>query len=383
MNIGLITDCYLPTKNGVATSAAYLYKGLARRGHHVVIVTAALPPTDPSEINVYRFPSVPFNAEIELRLSVATPCALAQIFRRKRLDLIHTHTEYTLGWAARHAAHQMRLPWIHTAHTRYEDYRHYLFFGRWVSPALIQRLFTRFLRGCDTLICPSIKARRYFQAFVPAVPMAVIGNGVCPARFNPDHISPDEREQTRQNLGIRPADQVMLYVGRLGKEKRVVELLTALIPLLQARPTYKLLIVGGGPCETTLRQIAQACSLQDQVIFTGYVDWEQMPRLYAAAQVFVTASLSEVHPMTLIEAAMSGLPLVARRDDSLTDLIHAGYNGVLAGCDAQIAAGCAKILDDEAIRRMFAQHSPTVAGRFTADIHVEKVETLYRGVLNR
>jgi 1,2-diacylglycerol 3-alpha-glucosyltransferase len=130
--------------------------------------------------------------------------------------------------------------------------------------------------------------------------------------------------------------------------------------------------------------IREACrnNICGQTIFTGYVDWEQMYKLYSIADVFATASLSEIHPMTLIEASMCGLPVVARRDDAYVGLIEDDYNGYLVDTDAAIVERLSEILGDEAKLTELSENSLTLSDRFNAETHVEKLESLYRQILS-
>lgn len=382
MNIGIFTDCYRPTKNGVVTSMVHLKEGLERRGHKVIILTVNTPQYDEQDPTVYRFPSVPVYSGIEIRLGLVNQRTVNRIVQQERIDIIHTHTEFSLGWAAKRAARIMNLPLIHTAHTMYEDYRHYLFFGKLISAKMVQRVLKRFLSHYDTLVCPSIKIQKYVTSFMPSIRTVVIGNGVSKSRFQPDRLTREEQEHTRKTLGIHTSDKVMLYVGRMAKEKRVVELLNVLTPLLQENPQYKAVFVGYGPSYKHMINAAKKNNVQQQVIFTGYVNWEHIYKFYSIADVFVTASMSENHPMTLIEASMCGLPIVARRDESYVELIKDWYNGYLVDSDPQIAERVSVLFCDETKRRLFSQNGLIVSEKFTTEIHVEKLESLYQEVMN-
>lgn len=383
MNIAIFTDCFLPTKNGVATSIAQLKEGLEQRGHTVMLLTVKTPHDRDDDPTIYRFPAVPFNSSIEIRMGLVNQQTVNRIVQEAQIDLIHTHTEFSLGWAAKRAARRLRVPLVHTAHTMYDAYRHYLFFGKLISTKMIQRWWQWFLRGYEAVICPSIKAQQYFAAFLPAFTTVVIGNGVCPTRFHPARLTSADKTHARSDLGIAPSDKVILYVGRIAPEKRVVELVNLLTPLLQTHPQYKAVLVGCGALHQALIEAAERHRIRQQVILTGYVDWERMPALYLIAQVFVTASLSEIHPMTVIEAAMCGLPIIARRDASYTELIEDGYNGYLTDSDEQLAGRVARILEDDAALQTFSQHGRIISARFTAESHVKKCEALYRQVIER
>jgi 1,2-diacylglycerol 3-alpha-glucosyltransferase len=300
--------------------------------------------------------------------------------REAALDVIHTHTEYSLGWAGRLAAQSLKLPLVHTAHTMHEAYRHYLFFGRLVSAGAIKNYLRLFLSECDSVICPSEKVETYLADSVPDLRTVVIANGVDPAPFRDACLRPDRRNRSREALGIRPSDKVLLFVGRMGKEKRVLELLGVLAPLLRGHPQRVALFVGSGPLGKEMILWAEQAGIAQQVIFTGEIGWEQLPSFYAVADVFVTASLSEVHPMTLIEASMCGLPLVARRDDSFAGMIRDGHNGYLADSDREMTQRLAELLVDGQKLRGFAVNSLALSDGLHVDCHVDKVEALYQSL---
>lgn len=383
MNIGIFTDCYFPTKNGVTTSIVHLKEGLEQRGHQVVIFTVKYPCYKKHDPTIYRFSSFSFNAALELRMGLAAQRTVNRIVQARQLDILHTHTEFSLGWAGRRAARRFNIPIVHTAHTMYQDYRHYLRGGQYISPKIIQWMFRRFLSNYTVVICPSRKMQAYFSPFLPALNTVVIGNGVSNIRFSPQRLTPAERVNLRRNLGVEASDKVILSVGRLAQEKRALQLLDALTPLLQRHSDYKLLFVGGGPLGEQMRSFAQEYNIGGQVYLTGYIPWEEMNNVYALADLFVTASLSEVHPMTLIEAAMCGLPIAARRDASYENLVKNGYSGCLVETDAQLAEQVAVLLQDEAKRHAFSRHALSVAKNLTSAKHVERCEALYQAVIQQ
>jgi 1,2-diacylglycerol 3-alpha-glucosyltransferase len=393
MKIGLFADCYPPTVSGVVTSLLQLRQGLVQRGHKVVVFTVATPGHSQGDgtgqTGVRCFPSLPFNRASDFRLGLVNPRAVQRMVREERLDVIHTHTEYSLGWAGQGAARRLGLAHVHTAHTLHEAYRHYLPFGRALPPRLVQSYLRLFLSHCDALVCPSGKARDYFQTFLPGGPgppglnIVVISNGVSRSHFQPQPPTEEQQAATRQALGLRPSDQVILYAGRIAREKRVVELLDALAPLLHARPQAKVLFVGSGPADRELAAAVGRNRVGSQVVLAGRVAWGQMHRFYALARLFVTASLSEMQPMTLIEACLCGLPIVARRDPAYTGLVRNGYNGYLVDSDRLLAEWVLELLDDETRLLRFSRNAVRVADEFSAEKHVERMECLYQQVVKK
>ncbi len=210
----------------------------------------------------------------------------------------------------------------------------------------------------------------------------MIGNGASTEWFDPDRITGADCDQARAALGLDPADRVILYVGRLAQEKRVLALLEALRPVLQTQERYRALFVGTGPARAELAAAAHAAGLSRQVLLAGPIAWERMPEIYSIAHVFATVSLSEIHPMTLIEATLCGLPIVARRDGSFSDLVRQGFNGYLADTDAEVADRLSEILQDEASRRAFASNARELSAQFKIEAHVDRLEGLYRQVID-
>jgi 1,2-diacylglycerol 3-alpha-glucosyltransferase len=239
------------------------------------------------------------------------------------------------------------------------------------------------LSNCDALVCPSGKARDHFRAFLPGLNAVVIGNGVSRTDFQPQPLSRERRATARQALGLRPTDRVILYAGRIAREKRVVELLDALAPLLQAQPEVKVLFIGCGPADRDLAAAVERNLVGPQVVLAGKVEWQQMHRTYSLADLFVTASLSEMHPMTLIEASLCGLPIVTRRDPAYAGLVRNEYNGYQVTSDRAIAARAWDLLYDEGKRQRFSENARALSEDFSAEHHVRRLEALYRRVVER
>lgn len=381
LTIGLAADCYYPTTSGVVTSLVQLRQELERRGHQVVVITVDTPPCQMREPHVYRFRSLPFNAASGFRLGLACPGSVRRILRKEGVDVVHTHTEFSLAWATRCAARGMGLPLVHTGHTLYEYYRHYLCFGRILPSQLIGGYLRAFLRGYDALVCPSRKARDYYGPLVPDLRTAVIGNGIARAAFPRGQQAWQVRARARQALGIRTGERVILYVGRMGPEKRAWALLNLLLPVLRAQKQVRALLVGSGPQHRAMVEAAARSDVGRRILFPGAVPWERMPDFYLAADLLVTASLSEVHPMTLLEANACGLPSVVRRDDAYEGLVTNGYNGYLADSDEQLAATLSSILPDLEELQRLSRNASRLAEHASIESHAARLEALYRQLL--
>jgi len=381
MNLALFLDCWTPMKNGVITSVQQLREGLVRRGHRVVIIAVQMKGNETEDPDVLLIPQIEMDFGSKQGFGLAIPVRkhLLKFLKKHEVGLIHTHTEFGLGFAGRWAAKKLGVPRVTTTHTMFEMYSNYSFVLEFKS--VWRAYYRHYMRGTSVIVAPSLKAVKYNELVVPKLPVQVVPNGIDMAKFVQNPLSPAEIVEERKRLGIAPKDKVVVFVGRLGPEKRVEELLGAVIPVLRRREDVKMLFVGDGPSMEALKAEALVHEVGSKVIFTGFVDWKVVYHMYSISDLFVTASLSEVHSMTLIEAAMCGLPTVARKDDSNIDLVIDGRNGWLVESEAELEAKVDELVRDHDELERFGHEAHEVSKLFTAERHVERMEKLYRRVI--
>lgn len=380
MTIALFTDCYIPIKNGVVTSVNQLKNGLEEKGHTVLVITVDVPNYEETDKCVYRLPSFKLGlGGTEQRVGFVNQGAVNRFLKKKNVELIHTHTEFSIGYCGKNAAKKLKIPHVHTTHTMWEDYRHYILNGKLISVKMARKIMNTFLKNVSVFIAPSIKAKKYYSEVNKDVSSVVINNGIDMQKFKSSVILDNEMQQLRKSFGIKKNDRIIIFVGRMGKEKRIFELFNAVLPILKESSDVKMVFVGDGPQITDISDLAEENNLENSVVFTGFVNWELVYRFYSIADIFVTASLSEVHPMTLIEATMCALPIIARRDDSYMDLVK--DNGFLVDTDEEITEKLKYILENEYIYNDFREASLKLSMNFTAEHHVSKVERLYKEVI--
>lgn len=381
MRIAIFSDCYFPVKNGVVTSISELKAGLEAKGHHVIIFTVRHKDYQDTESGIIRFPAIPIGLGTELAFGLIDQSTVNSLVRTHRIDLIHIHTEVSLCVSGIRAARRFSIPRVHTTHTMWEDYRHYVLKGWVFRPGLIKMLAKLSLRGASGLVAPSAKAKDYYQRIVPNVPFEIIPNGMQRGNFDRKDFNSERIKQIRGEWGIDTHDKMIVFVGRIGQEKRVDELFDAILPILRDHTDTKLVFVGDGPRKNALQSKAEIHNLSTQILFTGYVDWESVHLLYCIADLFVTASLSEVHSMTMIEAMMCSLPIVARRDTANVGSVSDGQNGYLADSDEDLADKTKQLLQDGNLRKRFGQTSQKIVERYGRVQHSDKMEAFYRRII--
>jgi glycosyltransferase involved in cell wall biosynthesis len=247
-----------------------------------------------------------------------------------------------------------------------------------IGTAFLQTYLPSFCREVDLVIVPSEGGRRALVDLGVDVPIEVVPNGVDLAPFRNE-----VRPLARDRLGAGPSDVVLVYVGRLGPEKNLMTLLQAFAGAHAAYPHTTLVLVGDGPERESLELLAQRLGLAGRVRFTGMVDYGLLPRYLAAADVFVTASVTEVHPLTVIEALAAGLPVIGIRSPGVGDTIEDGVTGLLGPNNlAGFTAVMTRMLAESELRRRMSLAARETSARFAIEHTSARVFSLYQSLVS-
>lgn len=333
MRIGLFTDTYPPFINGVSTSVQMLKRSLEKKGHQVYVVTLNDEEKNykfEEDDTVLRIPGLPIGI-YDYRVTGLYPIKAMNIIRKWKLDVIHSHTEFSVGIFARVLSRQFNIPLVHTYHTLYEDYVHYITKGYFGKPSRkIVEYLTNFY--CDTttneLIVPTKKIFDLFkEKYNIEKNIYVIPTGIEIDRFFKENIDIKEIEDVKKKLKIKLNSFNILFVGRLGKEKNVDLLLDAQKVLVDFNKKINLIIVGDGPDGDGYKKKVKDLGIEKNVIFTGKVPWEKIQAYYRVADLFATASTTETQGLTVIEAMAASICPVCIRDESFTNAVYNDLNG--------------------------------------------------------
>ena len=330
MRIGLFTDTYFPQVSGVATSIRTLKTELEKQGHAVFIFT-----TTDKDVNRYedwqiiRIPSVPFFAFKDRRLAYRGFTKALEIAKQYQLDIIHTQTEFSLGLLGVWIARELKIPVIHTYHTQYEDYVHYIAKGLLIRPSMVKYLVRGFLHDVDGVICPSEIVRDLLSDYKVKVEKRVIPTGIDLAKFERPEIGPEQLRVLREKLGIKEDEKMLLSLSRVSYEKNIQAVLAAFSEVLKEELKVKLVVAGDGPYLDNLREQAFQLNIQDSVIFTGMIAPNETALYYKAADFFISASTSETQGLTYLESLASKTPVIAHGNPYLDNLITDKMFGTL------------------------------------------------------
>ena len=330
MRIGLFTDTYFPQVSGVATSIRTLKTELEKQGHAVFIFT-----TTDKDVNRYedwqiiRIPSVPFFAFKDRRFAYRGFTKALEIAKQYQLDIIHTQTEFSLGLLGIWIARELKIPVIHTYHTQYEDYVHYIAKGMLIRPSMVKYLVRGFLHDVDGVICPSEIVRDLLSKYKVKVEKRVIPTGIELAKFERPEIKEENLKELRSKLGIQEGEKILLSLSRISYEKNIQAVLAAFAQVLKEGDKVKLVVAGDGPYLDSLKEQAVQLQIQDQVIFTGMIAPSETALYYKAADFFISASTSETQGLTYLESLASGTPVIAHGNPYLDNLINDKMFGTL------------------------------------------------------
>ncbi len=349
MNIGLFTETYYPEINGVATSVFMLKTELERMGQQVYVFTTTTPGAPEFEHNVFRVPSLPCVFITERRVGMFYSNRLAHVIKKLDLDIIHTHTEFSLGIFGRIMAKEHRLPIVHTYHTIYEDYTHYI--NKMHIEAVEQkakafmRMFSKiYCNTAETVVVPTIKVKELLESYHVTKTIEVIPTGIDLEKFNRIRYSTNEMNQLRLSYGVKEDEKLILSLGRVSAEKNIEELLRIMPTYMKQHDNVKFMIVGDGPDCERLMKLAESLPYSDRIIFTGSKPWDMIGKFYQIGNVFVSASNSETQGLTFIEAMASALPVVAKVDPCLDEILEEGYNGYTFQNEKECMDGLDKVL---------------------------------------
>ncbi len=375
MNVGFFTDSYLPRRSGVVRAVESAARGLRQRGHRAYVFAPAYPGHTDTDPDVLRFPSIAPPGHADFPLAVPYSAAHLRTIRGLGLDLVHTHSPFLLGGLGVWVARTLKLPLVFTYHTLYAEYAHYApVVGELTRPFVIAYT-TAYCNRCDRVLVsvPSLAnvLRSYgVRARVEVVPSV----GVDPM----DYARPAPGA-VRAWFRISDDAVLLVYVGRLGREKGVALLLDAVAGL--PADVY-LLLVGDGPERRELETQAQRLGLAGRVVFAGQQDHAHVVDALFASDLFVFPSQTETLGLAVLEAMAAGRAVVAVRGGATTEIVRDGETGrVVAPDPAALRAAIADLVRDPDLRRTMGERARAVASTYAQPRVVDQLLAVYEDML--
>ena len=374
MKIGFFTDGYLPQKNGVATSVAEYAKALEKNGHTLTIIAPNYPGHIDRKKNIIRLASINYKKETGIRLAIYLPEKSFRDLLKLDFDVIHGHGDgpiTMLGWTI---AKRKNIPFILSHHTFWNKYTHYLPAGKFIHPRMVEKITQLFANSCSSIISPSFMSKRELKNYGVTKPITVIHHGLDLSNYKSGN-----SDFLRKKIKVPSDHKILLYVGRLGKEKSVDILLHAFQTVHKQNPKTALVLVGHGREKEQLKNHAKGLGIADSTYFLGEVEYKKIPSVFHGADLFVFASKTETLGKVVLEAMAAGLPIVTFNIAPFKELITNNSEGLLVASNTRALAHAAQIiLENEPMRIEMSKNAKIKAEQFSIDNAIAKIEEIYK-----
>jgi 1,2-diacylglycerol 3-alpha-glucosyltransferase len=381
------TDSYLPDANGGAYFTHRLAAALTERGHNVFIVCPSrsfkTTVSKDEGFTVYRIRSIPIPVYPNFRLSLLLISGVIKgAVEKISPDIVHIQNHYLIGRWAASAAKRLGIPVIGTNHSMPENLVHYLHPPR-IADKLLRKFWWRqcigVLEQLDIVTTPTKTAVAVLKTAGFSKDVLPISNGIDLERFKPTN----DGSYLKRVFGVPIDKPVLLYVGRLDREKRIDAILQALPDILRVTSVH-FVVVGIGKEKQRLEELTKKLGIQTAVTFTGFVSDKDLPNIYRIGDLFVIAGIAELQSCVTMEAMASGLPVVAVNALALPELVHDGENGYLFsdGDSKMLAEKVIAILSNQPMREQMSRKSLGIIKDHDINKTIEKYEAIYSDIIN-
>lgn len=377
MKIGIFSECYKPTKNGVVSSIDTFREQFLKLGHEVFVFAPKTPGYKEVDENVFRFDSVRFPGQAYYPIGVPISPKIKKIVKNANLDIIHVQSLFPISRFGRKMARKFKIPVIMTYHTLIEEYAHYVPGLKSLAKKAIISLSRSFANSMDHVVTPSKPMRDVLESYGITTPISVIPTGVKVELFPDVNVS-----QVRKKYMISPSKHVILYCGRIAKEKNLELLLKALYKMLKKTPNVHLIIAGDGPEKQFYKSLAQKLNLTDNITWLGFLEKKDINWLYAGAEVFAFPSVTDTQGIVVIESFAGHTPVVACDKLGPSALVSDGVDGYLTKNNAdEFSQKLLDIIKNDKLRENMAQKAYEKAQKFSAQKMAERMLDLYKVVI--
>jgi len=373
-----VTDTYFPRVNGVSASTRIFAGELRRLGCEVFVYAPAYPGQD-QEPGVVRFPSRYLWFDPEDRLARAGHPEGVRHFMERGFDVVHTQTPFSLGRAALGWARRSGAAVVHTYHTLFVAYvEHYLgWIPRALSIPLVRWASRRYCDACTRVVVPSSAMREELLSYGVRTPVEVIPTGIVLERFEGR-----DRWRVRREAGIPDGEPLLLFMGRVAEEKNIDFLIDVVEGLKARHPGLRFWIAGEGPAKPRLQSLVARRGLSATVGFLGYLAQDDWRDCYAAADLFVFASVTETQGLVVTEAMAADTPVVAVGAMGIRDVMGEGRGGIVTRLDREeFGAAVERLLGDGGFYAAKRQEAREEATRWSAGAMAKRMLALYADAL--
>jgi glycosyltransferase involved in cell wall biosynthesis len=377
MKIGMFTDTYTPQINGVVTSINSFAQELQAQGHEVYIFAPKLADSKP-EPNVFHFKSIKYPMMPEHQLAYALGDHY-QSFKELKLDIIHSHTPFTLGLLALFLAKQHQIPLVHTYHTLFTEYVHYIPFGKSIGVWLSKGASRKYCQSCDLVVVPSEAMRLELQTYGVTQEIDIIPTGV-----NQQFAELGDKTTMRRKYNIAENIDIIAYAGRVAREKNIEFLLKVYKEILKVRSHILFVVIGDGPHRSHIEHLAEELGIKHKMLFTGYIsDKTALASWYKAANAFIFSSVTETQGLVILEAMSVGTPVVAVNAMGIKDIIQENLGGFASKLDvSEFSLKLMRLLSSKTLCAQKSLEAKALADRLSMKHMTERLVRNYQRLVD-
>jgi len=391
MRILFATDQYFPTVGGISMVTYRLAKSLTNLGHTVAIIAPSTSWKFKKEtkegLTIFRVRSLPFLGKRNLRYAPTFIYAnkIKNILKTFAPDIVHIETPNDIAAVTARIARKLLIPVVGTCHIMPENISGALPFLpsriRRVVGNLYMKQMIQVFNKVDFVTAPTQTGIAILKAYGIKTPSMALSNGIDLAGFRNSYLQ--KKEIMREKLKI-PDDPLILYVGRLDKEKRV-NILVESLALIENRVPFHALISGTGNETNHLQDSIHALHLEEKVTLIGFISREELSILYSMAVLFVMPSTAELQSLVTMEAMASKLPVIGAKAGALPYLIHSNKNGFTFKPDnpVDLAKKLTILLKDKKLREKMGIESFKLIQKHDINIIAKTLEELYEKLIER
>lgn len=388
MKILFATDQYLPTPGGISVVTQRISTALAKKGHIVGIIA---PSTDwkfrkesQDGVTVYRIQSLLVHKLKQLRYSLPFLYRkeIDNIIKNFKPDIIHLETPNTIASEALEVAQKYKIPTIATCHIMPENISGTLPFlpskiGKMIGNLYMKQIIKVFNK-VSLVTAPTPIGTAILLANDIKRPTLALSNGIDLEAFREP--SKEEKQKLRKKYNL-PLDPIILYIGRLDKEKKVNILIEA---MQYIKEPFHVIIEGKGQQMEELEALVDKLKLKNKISFIGYIEEKELSTLYSLSTIFVMPSTAELQSLVTMEAMALGLPVIGAKAGALPYLIKPDKNGFLFEPDdpQDLAKKLEQLLKDKNLQKQMSRESLELIKEHDINNIIEKMEALYTKIIN-
>ncbi|HOK00545.1 MAG TPA: glycosyltransferase [Candidatus Pacearchaeota archaeon] len=385
MKIGFFTDAYFPTGFGVSSSIESFYQNLEKLNHEVFIFAPLFKNYKDENKNVIRFDSLKVFEKPETRL--AAPFLPIESFEKtfnSSFDIIHSHSPFSMGFLGKYISNRKKIPFVYTHHTEYPEYAKIYLKEKILLPYIARALSVWFSNMSDAVIAPSFKIQKSLLENGVKKPIYLLPTGVNINIFKKS----EEKTKLKKELKIPLDKKVLLFVGRISKEKNI-DFLIKVFQEIQNSPFKEkiiFLIIGDGSYFKNLKELIKKSKIEKPTIITGFIPHKEIDKYYKVSDIFVFPSLTETQGIVILEAMASGLPVVALKDDAFKNIVINNKNGFLIDykkedAEKDFTQKIIKLLNNNNLFEELSKNATKTAHKYSDKNQTEKLVEIYKELI--